>query len=183
MDYIANHLYSNLYGTFLFNNDKERESVKLKRNTVSIWTKAFQMKEFKNHFFRPKSSILVINCDPRALNLWPYYYRWDPRFLPKETVAGRARDMLNREKLENEHIINTLKEELRKAQGNVETTQTPDKDNKEDDFMAKESNVPSETRWERSETTLGRAAPGAAIYAPPPPPDRGPQADPQAITR
>ena len=54
--YIANNIKSGLFGTFLFNNESEREKREAKKNTMSIWTKILNnIDEYKNIFYEKKT--------------------------------------------------------------------------------------------------------------------------------
>ena len=54
--FIANNIKSGLYGTFLFNNENEREKKEAKKNTMSIWTKILNnIEEYKNIFYEKKT--------------------------------------------------------------------------------------------------------------------------------
>ena len=54
--FIANNINSGLYGTFLYNNEKEREEKKAKQNTMSCWTEILNnIDEYKNCFYEKKT--------------------------------------------------------------------------------------------------------------------------------
>ena len=54
--FIANNIKSGLYGTFMFNNESEREKKEAKKNTMSIWTEIFNnIDEYKNIFYEKKT--------------------------------------------------------------------------------------------------------------------------------
>ena len=54
--FIANNSKSGLFGTFLFNNENEREKKEAKKNTMSIWTKILNnIDEYKNIFYEKKT--------------------------------------------------------------------------------------------------------------------------------
>jgi hypothetical protein len=54
--FIANNINSGLYGTFLYNNEKEREIKKAKQNTMSCWTEILNnIDEYKNCFYEKKT--------------------------------------------------------------------------------------------------------------------------------
>ena len=54
--FIANNIKSGLYGTFMFNNESEREKREAKKNTMSIWTEIFNnIDEYKNIFYEKKT--------------------------------------------------------------------------------------------------------------------------------
>ena len=54
--FIANNIRSGLFGTFLFNNENEREKEQAKKNTMSIWSVILNnMDEYKNIFYEKKT--------------------------------------------------------------------------------------------------------------------------------
>ena len=54
--FIANNIKIGLYGTFLFNNEKEREKKEERKNTMSIWIKILNnIDEYKNIFYKKKT--------------------------------------------------------------------------------------------------------------------------------
>ena len=54
--FIANNIKSGLYGTFLFNNENEREKRGAKDNTMSIWTEILNdIDKYKNNFYEKKT--------------------------------------------------------------------------------------------------------------------------------
>ena len=54
--FIANSINSGLYGTFLYNNEKEREEKQVKQNTMSCWTEILNnINEYKNCFYEKKT--------------------------------------------------------------------------------------------------------------------------------
>jgi hypothetical protein len=74
--FLAHHSVSCLYGTFLFNNEKERKSFNFK-DTVSIWTDVKEnFEKFRNPFYRKNEEInlLSLNCSPLKIRLWEEYF-------------------------------------------------------------------------------------------------------------
>ena len=54
--FIANSINSGLYGTFLYNNEKEREQKNAKNNTMSCWTEILNnINQYKNQFYEEKT--------------------------------------------------------------------------------------------------------------------------------
>ena len=54
--FIANNIRSGLFGTFLFNNENEREKEQAKKNTMSIWSVILNnIDEYKNIFYEKKT--------------------------------------------------------------------------------------------------------------------------------
>ena len=76
--FIANNINSGLYGTFLFNNEKERDIKKVKQNTMSIWTEILNnIEEYKNCFYEKKTmeEYFFIPVFPvNRIRLWEEYF-------------------------------------------------------------------------------------------------------------
>ena len=54
--FIANNINSGLYGTFLYNSEKEREQKNAKNNTMSCWTEILNnINQYKNQFYEEKT--------------------------------------------------------------------------------------------------------------------------------
>ena len=78
--FIANSINSGLYGTFLYNNEKEREQKNAKINTMSCWTEILNnMNQYKNHFYEVKTK-----KDYFFTPIFPFsrIRLWDEFFLP-----------------------------------------------------------------------------------------------------
>jgi hypothetical protein len=74
---IVDNLFSCLYGTFLCNNDKERDELKLKKTTASLWTHVnSNINKYSNPHFNSATSkdYLYPSSDYRYLKLWNNYY-------------------------------------------------------------------------------------------------------------
>ena len=78
LTFLADEVYEGKYGTFLFNNEYEREKYKAKNKTVSIWTKVM---ENKNNFMNPlydenNNDEFFINY--KKIKLWKeYFYKYE----------------------------------------------------------------------------------------------------------
>jgi len=97
---VLDHLYSCLFGTFLFNSDKERRDNKLQTRTQSLWS-----------FINSKRPIFLnpMYCAPlndkvalfpvasiRHMKFWKgYYCRWNPRMRPQDSVHLRHAQLLS----------------------------------------------------------------------------------------
>lgn len=78
---IASHLYTCLYGNFLF--DCESERLKVPSTTPSLWGYILSNKQrYTNTGYAEVMGTLVPSSDTCQLNLWLHYYcRWDPALL------------------------------------------------------------------------------------------------------
>lgn len=82
LDFIADHVYSCRYGTFIFNNERDRELAKAKQLTVSIWTDILEeskFKSFSNPYYNKNKDLENLDFllpDPSLykLSIWDQYY-------------------------------------------------------------------------------------------------------------
>eukprot|EP00095_Tigriopus_kingsejongensis_P005833 maker-scaffold425_size175135-snap-gene-0.54 protein:Tk05833 transcript:maker-scaffold425_size175135-snap-gene-0.54-mRNA-1 annotation:"myotubularin-related protein 2" len=92
---LLEHLYSCLFGTFLYNSDKERRQQALSKNSKSLWSHINAHKKlFLNPNYMPPAANEVRAIFPetsdRYLKLWTCYYcRWNPRMRPQDSVRQR----------------------------------------------------------------------------------------------
>nr|XP_039264373.1 myotubularin-related protein 2-like [Styela clava] len=95
---VLDHLYSCLFGTFLYNCDKERKNKDIRKKTISLWSminlhrddylNALYVSTYNHHVLLPASSM-------RHLDLWiGYYGRWNPRMKSQEPIAERHKELL-----------------------------------------------------------------------------------------
>eukprot|EP01133_Synstelium_polycarpum_P015926 gene15926-18932_t len=79
--FIAEHLFSCKYGTFLYSNEKERVTEEAKTRTVSIWSDVnASVASFTNPFYMAQQEGIVIkpNLNLRCIELWKaLYMRYD----------------------------------------------------------------------------------------------------------
>ena len=78
LTFIACELFNGKYGTFLFNNEKERVTYKAKTNTVSIWNVVLEnKKDFLNPLYQ-KDNNKKIKINYKNIKLWrEYFYRFE----------------------------------------------------------------------------------------------------------
>ena len=76
--FIANSINCGLYGTFLYNNEKEREQKNAKTNTMSCWTEILNnINQYKNPFYDPnaKNYFFFTPIFPfNRIRLWEEYF-------------------------------------------------------------------------------------------------------------
>ncbi|XP_063219429.1 myotubularin-related protein 4 isoform X2 [Bacillus rossius redtenbacheri] len=70
---LVQHVYSNLFGTFLCNTRKERTTLKVYDRTFSVW-KFLQNPNFRNHLYCIRPQVLWPSCNMRDLVLWTDVY-------------------------------------------------------------------------------------------------------------
>ncbi|XP_031830267.1 phosphatidylinositol-3,5-bisphosphate 3-phosphatase MTMR4 isoform X2 [Nomia melanderi] len=71
---LAQHTYSQLFGTFLCNTIQERLQLRIRERTFSVW-RFLNSSSFVNHLYSPlEKQVLWPNCNVRELVLWPEVY-------------------------------------------------------------------------------------------------------------
>ncbi|XP_050442750.1 myotubularin-related protein 3 [Adelges cooleyi] len=72
---LAQHTYSNLFGTFLCNSGAERKRIGIGTATFSVWKHLAASPECKNHLYSShQHNILWVSCNLRDMNLWRDLY-------------------------------------------------------------------------------------------------------------
>ncbi|XP_060888086.1 myotubularin-related protein 1a isoform X2 [Labrus mixtus] len=94
---VLDHLYSCLFGTFLYNSEQERAAKEVQTRTVSLWSYINSQKEdFTNPFYVDyQNHVLYPMVSSRHLELWSSYYaRWNPRMRPQVPVHQSLKELL-----------------------------------------------------------------------------------------
>ena len=96
---IMDHVYSNRFGTFLYNCEAERRSQHLRETTESFWTWVnANQAAYKNPLFNNLTRsdlVLLPQTSARHIRLWKNYYcRWNPRMRPQEPLQLRNMELL-----------------------------------------------------------------------------------------
>jgi len=95
---ILDHLYSCLFGTFLFNCERERRKEGVLEKTVSLWSLInCQPDEFTNPMYAAHvhQHVLYPVTSLRRIQLWKaYYVKSNPRMRPQEPIHIRNRELL-----------------------------------------------------------------------------------------
>ncbi|XP_066570993.1 myotubularin-related protein 1a isoform X2 [Amia ocellicauda] len=94
---ILDHLYSCLFGTFLYNSEQERVHQEVQTKTVSLWSYVnSQLEEFTNPFYvNYENHVLYPVASLRHLELWVnYYVRWNPRMRPQMPVHQNLKELM-----------------------------------------------------------------------------------------
>ena len=86
--FLANNYNLNLYGTFMFNNDKHRRDNKAKEKTISIWTEIYRNYEpYINIYYSPNSvKILKPNFAYYNIKLWTEFFMQNNPYLRNEKI-------------------------------------------------------------------------------------------------
>lgn len=82
--HIADSLISGLYGTFLYNSERERVLDKVWERTESVWTPVLEnTAPYKNLLYRPTNRVLYPRANLKRVVLWDgMFFRWDPESHP-----------------------------------------------------------------------------------------------------
>jgi hypothetical protein len=75
---IIDAAYSCKYGNFLFNSDKERSDLNIKKTTVSLWSDMLANSSlYTNPSYKPTSQVLKIDIAHELTLFLPFFRRWD----------------------------------------------------------------------------------------------------------
>ncbi|XP_048369900.1 myotubularin-related protein 1 isoform X6 [Sphaerodactylus townsendi] len=94
---ILDHLYSCLFGTFLYNSEHQRIKEEIAARSVSLWSYInSQLDEFSNPFYvNYENHVLYPVASLSHLELWVnYYVRWNPRMRPQMPVHQNLKELL-----------------------------------------------------------------------------------------
>ena len=85
--FLAKNYNLNIYGTFMFNNEKERDERNAKNLTPSVWTEIFKDKsKYLNCYYDEKSvKILEPNYAYYNIKLWTKFFMENNIYLLNET--------------------------------------------------------------------------------------------------
>ena len=86
--FLAKNYNSNLYGTFMFNNDKQRKENNAKEKSVSIWTEIYRNYDpYVNIYYSPNSvKILKPNFAYYNIKLWTEFFMENNPYLRNEKI-------------------------------------------------------------------------------------------------
>ena len=89
--FLADHVYSCLFGNFLGNCERERNDLGVKEKTISIWSyvmNSTNAARFRNSQYCLFEGPIWPKASPRCLHLWDrYFLRWDPVCHPNLTTG------------------------------------------------------------------------------------------------
>ncbi|XP_023119370.2 myotubularin-related protein 1a isoform X1 [Amphiprion ocellaris] len=133
---VLDHLYSCLFGTFLYNSEQERMAKEVQAKTVSLWSYInSQPEDFTNPFYVDyENHVLYPLVSSRHLELWTSYYaRWNPRMRPQVPVHQTLKEMLilraelqrRVEELQREASSHSLSSSSEHSSSPTHTTGTP----------------------------------------------------------
>uniref|UniRef100_A0A8C7LTN3 phosphatidylinositol-3,5-bisphosphate 3-phosphatase n=1 Tax=Oncorhynchus mykiss TaxID=8022 RepID=A0A8C7LTN3_ONCMY len=119
---ILDHLYSCLFGTFLY--DSEQERVEVQTKTVSLWSYInSQPEDFTNPFYVDyEHQVLYPLASVRHLELWTgYYVRWNPRMRPQMPVHQNLKELLFL-RAELQRKVDELEREASSSRGSLSSS-------------------------------------------------------------
>ena len=107
--FLANEIFTGKYGTFLFNNEKEREEYKCREKTVSIWTYVKENEyRFLNPIYNPDDNNPFI-MNYKRINLWSkYFLRFEDGDNCYDEKINKVVNDLNNTIKKDKEIINDL---------------------------------------------------------------------------
>ncbi|XP_064796221.1 myotubularin-related protein 1-like isoform X1 [Oncorhynchus masou masou] len=121
---ILDHLYSCLFGTFLYNSEQERVVNEVQAKTVSLWSYInSQPEDFTNPFYVDyKHHVLYPLASVRHLELWTgYYVRWNPRMRPQMPVHQNLKELMFL-KAELQRKVEELQREASSSHGSLSSS-------------------------------------------------------------
>ena len=77
--FLSEEIYSNKYGTFLFNCEREKVMNKADTNTISIWSDIFYEKnKYLNDLYKPINGTINIKGEVKYLTIWnDFFFKYD----------------------------------------------------------------------------------------------------------
>lgn len=121
IEYLGLNLFSNLYGTFFYNTEKDRVESRVRTKTPSIWSYLLKGNRTVNVLYKRRDEPLNLCCDYRLLDLWPFYYRFDSSFRTKDDAYECAMDLVDHETKQAEDLTKELETELKKLEKEVKS--------------------------------------------------------------
>jgi Myotubularin-like phosphatase domain len=91
--FLADHVHSGLFGTFLGNSYKQRMvEMKVRENTQSIWSYVFDNKDrFCNSTYMPYTRPVWPSCSMAKVSVWGRYFnRWSADAHPNQVLGREA---------------------------------------------------------------------------------------------
>ena len=119
--FLSEQIYSNKYGTFLFNSEKEKFNNNAETCMVSIWSDIFYEKyKYINDLFKPYNGTLNIKGEVQYLSIWNEFFfkydkigmAWDDHIiLDKERYVSKVVEEKNKSIIELLKIIKNCNQE------------------------------------------------------------------------
>ncbi|XP_076300036.1 phosphatidylinositol-3,5-bisphosphate 3-phosphatase MTMR4 isoform X2 [Lasioglossum baleicum] len=114
LEKLAQHAYSQLFGTFLCNTIQERLQLRIKERTFSVW-RFLNSSSFVNHLYSPlEKQVLWPNCSVRRLVVW------------SEVYSGSMESHVTRDDKQNVTMIDIERSENEEPQRQMTKTRSYD---------------------------------------------------------
>lgn len=91
--YLADCQKNGKYGTFLANNEKERQDMRILTETLSVWSD-FRWNAFTNYSFKESDDVLVIDSSSLAIKVWKEYFGRFASYEEKANSNGEKKTVL-----------------------------------------------------------------------------------------
>ena len=120
--FLADHVFSGLFGTFLVNFDRQRQLIhKLESRTLSIWSYVFDhAASFTSGSYRRAGGALWPSWHAHRIRVWErYYLRWDPEMHPPAATGEVWEDDTGARYLENPSDLGYIYEGRRSRGGSA----------------------------------------------------------------
>jgi hypothetical protein len=101
--FLCDEIYSNKYGTFLFNCEKDKFNNNQEKKTISIWSDIFYEKnKYINDIYKPINGTINVKGELKYLNIWnDFFFKYD-----KVGMAYKNRALLDKQ----EYVAKILEE-------------------------------------------------------------------------
>lgn len=107
--FLADQAYCSNFGTFLCDNERERELLKVKEDTLSLWSYLNRpeiLEPYINCLYDPNKNIIWPSVAPISLNLWSgMYLRWVLGPSPSTLAFEKAQIIIKRNKEARTNVI------------------------------------------------------------------------------
>lgn len=113
-------LYSCQYGTFLFNNEKQRSAHQLPETTTSLWAHVLaNIDTYRNVFYRAEPGAIIISSDPENFVFWKAYHFRHHRKLRRFLTRDLRAEMLKTEATVAETRVRQLEAQVQELEAQL----------------------------------------------------------------
>jgi len=116
---LADHSYASAFGTFLSDNEKERQLHAVREHTVSLWSYLNQVEILSAHInslYTPNNSVIWPSVAPMSITLWnSFFLRWVQDQNNKNYERRKITEIIERNKNAKVEALK-LRKELRELQ-------------------------------------------------------------------
>jgi myotubularin-related protein 6/7/8 len=115
LEFVAFHLHSCLFGTFLVDSPKESEHIRLTSRTCSIWSAILGVSKFVNPMFSPFPGEILPIIDDREIVLWRFFYRTDRKICLRSDPLEDMLDAVRLHMVATQAQMQLFRSQLREA--------------------------------------------------------------------